>query len=103
MSKSSQARTVQVRTCQVMTGQVRRCKLEVEKVWQLSNLVNRKVLKNQALAESCWILFPDLEKAASSASQTCGHFVGNHAILRTFVSSNPVLFTEDGKRKVEDE
>ena len=26
----------------------------------------------------------DLEKAASSASGACGHFVVNHAILRTF-------------------
>ena len=26
----------------------------------------------------------DLEKAASGASVACGHFVGNHAILRTF-------------------
>ena len=25
-----------------------------------------------------------LEKAASGASGACGHFVGNHAILRTF-------------------
>ena len=25
----------------------------------------------------------DLEKAASGASGACGHFVGNHAILRT--------------------
>jgi len=27
---------------------------------------------------------PDLEKAASGASGACGHFVKNHAILRTF-------------------
>ena len=26
----------------------------------------------------------DLEKAASGASSACGHFVGNHTILRTF-------------------
>ena len=26
----------------------------------------------------------DLEKAANGASGTCGHFVRNHAILRTF-------------------
>ena len=26
----------------------------------------------------------DLEKAASGASGACGHFVGNHGILRTF-------------------
>ena len=31
---------------------------EVEKVWQPGNLVARKFLKNQALAESFWILFP---------------------------------------------
>ena len=29
---------------------------EVEKVWQPGNLVARKFLKNQALAESFWIL-----------------------------------------------
>ena len=44
----------------------------------------------------------DLEKAASCASSTCGHFVGNHAILRTFCSKYPVVFTEDGKRIDED-
>ena len=27
---------------------------------------------------------PDLEKAACSASAACGHFVGNHVILRIF-------------------
>ena len=41
----------------------------------------------------------DLEKAASGA---CGHFVGNHAILRTFWVKNPVLLTEDGWRRTED-
>ena len=40
-------------------------------------------------------------KAASGASGACGHFDGNHAILRTFWAYYPVLFTEDGKRKVE--
>ena len=29
---------------------------EVEKVWQPGNLVARKILKNEALAESFWIL-----------------------------------------------
>ena len=45
---------------------------------------------------------PDLEKAASGASGACGHFVGNHAILRTFWVKNPVLLTEDGGRRAED-
>ena len=40
-----------------------------------------------------------LEKASSGASGSCGHFVGNHAILRSFWAKNPVLFTEPGKRK----
>ena len=44
----------------------------------------------------------DLEKAASGASGACGHIVGNHAILRTFCSKYPVVFTEDEKRRVED-
>ena len=39
----------------------------------------------------------DLEKAASGSSGACGHFVGNHAILRTFWVRYPVLFTEDGE------
>ena len=45
---------------------------------------------------------PDLGKAASGASGACGHFVVNHAILRTFLAKYPVLFTEDGIRRVED-
>ena len=36
------------------------------------------------------------------ASGSCGHFVGNHAILRNFWAKYPVLFTDDGKRWVED-
>ena len=32
---------------------------EVEKVWQHGNLVARKFLKNQGLAERFWILLPD--------------------------------------------
>ena len=44
----------------------------------------------------------DLEKAASSASGARGHFVRNHAILRNFLDKYPVLFTENGKRRVED-
>ena len=44
----------------------------------------------------------DLEKAASGASGACGHFVGNHAILRTFWVKNPVLLTEDEGRRVKD-
>ena len=32
------------------------------------------------------ILGADLEKAASGARGACGHFDGDHAILRTFVS-----------------
>ena len=34
------------------------CQSEVQKVRQPGNLVARKFLKNQALAESFWILFP---------------------------------------------
>ena len=44
----------------------------------------------------------DLEKAACGASGAWGHFVGNHAILRTFLVKYPVLLTEDGGRRVED-
>ena len=44
----------------------------------------------------------DLEKAASGSSGACGHFVGNHAILRTFWVKTHVLLTEDGGRRVED-
>ena len=44
----------------------------------------------------------DLEKAASSASGACGHFVGNPAILRTFLVKYPVLFSEDGGRRIDD-
>ena len=48
------------------------------------------------------MLAADLEKASSGASGTFGHFVGNHAILRTFWVTYPVLLTEDGGRRVED-
>ena len=41
----------------------------------------------------------DLEKVVSGA---CGHFIGNHTILRTFSAKYPVFFTEDRKRRVED-
>ena len=41
----------------------------------------------------------DLEKAASGA---CGHFVGNHAILRTFWVKYPVVFVDDGGRRVKE-
>ena len=41
-------------------------------------------------------LASDLEKAASGASGACGHFVGNYAILRTFLVKYPIHFTEDG-------
>ena len=44
----------------------------------------------------------DLEKAASGASGACGHFVGDHAILRTFCISYPVILSKDGERRVED-
>ena len=43
----------------------------------------------------------DLEKAASGAIGACDHVVGNHAILMTFCSKYHVLFTEDGRRRVE--
>ena len=42
-------------------------------------------------------------KSASGASGACGHFVGNHSVLRTAWFKYPVLFTEVGKRRVEDE
>ena len=42
-----------------------------------------------------------MEKAASGASGACGHFVGNHAILRSFLDKYPVLLAEDGGRRVE--
>ena len=42
----------------------------------------------------------DLEKAASGA---CGHFVVNHAILRTSRVKPPVFFTEDRGRRLEGE
>ena len=42
----------------------------------------------------------DLEKAASGASGACGHFIVNHAILRTFWVKYHVLLTEDGGRRV---
>ena len=32
----------------------------------------------------CSLSMTDLEKAVSGVSVACGHFVGNHAILRTF-------------------
>ena len=38
---------------------------------------------------------PDLEKATSSASGACGHFVKIHAILRTFWVQNPAFLTEE--------
>ena len=38
----------------------------------------------------------DLEKATSGASGTCGHFVRNHAVLRTFSIKPHILLTEDG-------
>ena len=43
-------------------------------------------------------LHSDREKAASGASNACGHFVGNHAILRTFRVKYLVFF-ELGKKK----
>ena len=47
-------------------------------------------------------MYPDLEKVASGASGACEHFVGNHAILRTFWVKYPVLLTEDGGRRDKD-
>ena len=52
-------------------------------------LTHKQDEKEQIRSES------DLEKAASGA---CGHFVGNTAIL----SKYPVIFTEEGTRRVED-
>ena len=43
------------------------------------------------------LLGSHMEKAASGA---CGHFVRNHAILRTLWAKYPVVFIEDGKRRV---
>ena len=44
----------------------------------------------------------DLEKAACGASGACGHFVRNHANLRTFWVKYPVLLSEDGRGRVGD-
>ena len=44
----------------------------------------------------------DLEKAASGASGACGHFVENHAILRTLRVKSRAFSTQDGGRRVED-
>ena len=44
----------------------------------------------------------DMEKVASGASGACRHFVGNHAILRTFWVKYCVLLSEDGGRRVDD-
>ena len=41
-------------------------------------------------------------RGASGASGACRHFVGNHAILRTFMFKYPILRTKDGGRGVED-
>ena len=46
--------------------------------------------------------YTDREKAASGASGACRHFVGNNAGLRTFWAKYHVLFSEDGKRRIED-
>ena len=43
---------------------------------------------------------PDLGKAASGANGTCGHFVGNPAILRTFSVKYPVLLAENQGEKL---
>ena len=43
-----------------------------------------------------------LEKADICGSGACGHFVGNHAILRTFCVKYPVLLRKDVGRRVED-
>ena len=45
------------------------------------------------------LLEADLEKAASGA---CGHFVGNHTILRTFLIKYPVVLSENGGRRFDD-
>ena len=52
----------------------------------------------------CWwvVCGADLEKAASGARGAYGHFVGNHAILRTFSVKYPVLLAKDQGRRVED-
>ena len=44
----------------------------------------------------------DLEKAGSDGSNTCRHFVANHAILSTFRVKYPGLLTKDGGKRVED-
>ena len=41
-------------------------------------------------------------KAVSSASGVFKHFFGNHAFFRTFWVKNPVLFTNEAGRRVED-
>ena len=50
---------------------------------------------------SIYIYMKHMSEAASGASGACGHFVGNHAILSTFLVKYPVLLSEDGGRRVD--
>ena len=64
-----------------------------------------KQIQSLKIPQNCFSIFgwgTDLEKAASGASGACGHFVGNHAILRTFLAKYPILLTKGGGKGVED-
>ena len=60
---------------------------EVEKVWQPGNLVARKFLKNQALAESFWILLPHfvaIEQFGGNGKEMILVFLQNGHIFHNF-------------------
>ena len=57
---------------------------KVEKVWQTGNLVIRKFLKNQALAENFWILllhFLTIRQIRGSVKEMISAFLENGHIL----------------------
>ena len=59
----------------------------IQKVPSKEGLVTNKSLckqLNNPTSQKQTLSSADLEKAASGASGACGHFVRNHAILRTF-------------------
>ena len=58
---------------------------EVEKVWQPGNLVARKFFKNQALAESFWILLPHF----IATEQLCGNRKG---IILVFSENGHIFY-----------
>ena len=72
--------------------------------WMYGTLVGFEMEVNSIPHGSCGKSVPTsyLEKAASGASGAFGHFVQNHAILRTFWVKSPVFLTEDGGRRIGD-